>query len=107
MRCARNLVWGPVIEIDAPPVANAKGKGKAKGKTNAKAKGKAKGEAKVRPAGRLKPKRKANASVVIDTSPTTPPLPLKVCTRGARKPKDWEQELSLLEVSRRSLWHDM
>ena len=84
MRCARNLVWGPVIEIDAPPVANAKGKGKAKGKTNAKAKGKARGEAKVRPAGRLKPKRKANASVVIDTSPTTPPLPLKVCTQGMR-----------------------
>ena len=72
----------PMVRM--PPVANAKGKGKAKGKTNAKAKGKAKGEAKVRPAGRLKPKRKANASVVIDTSPTTPPLPLKVCTRGMR-----------------------
>ena len=100
MRCARNLVWGPVIEIDAPPVANAKGKGKAKGKTNAKAKGKAKGEAKVRPAGRLKPKRKANASVIIIT-PTTPPLPMKVCTQRAREHYDWEQELSLLEVKRR------
>ena len=80
MRCARNLVWGPVIEIDAPPVAKAKGKGKAKGKTNAKAKGNANGDTK-------KPNRKTNGSVTIDWH--------------------WEQELSLLEVSRRSLWHDM
>ena len=63
-----------------PPVANAKGKGKANGKDNAKAKGKANGETKVRPAG-LKPKRKANASVIINWH--------------------WEQELSLLEVKRR------
>ena len=80
MRCARNLVWGPVIEIDAPPVANAKGKGKAKGKDNAKAKGKATRDPRVRPVG-LKRKCKPNASVIINC--------------------DWEQDLSLQEVKRR------
>ena len=68
----------PMVRM--PPVANAKGKGKANGKDNAKAKGKANRDPRVCPVG-LKRKRKPNASVIINC--------------------DWEQDLSLQEVKRR------
>ena len=68
----------PMVRM--PPVANAKGKGKANGKDNAKAKGKAIRDPRVCPVG-LKRKRKPNASVIINC--------------------DCEQHLSLQEVKRR------
>ena len=69
----------PMVRM--PPVANAKGKGKANGKDNAKAKGKANGDPRNRPAG-IKPKRKAKKSTVILDC-------------------DWEGDLSLQETKRR------
>ena len=69
----------PMVRM--PPVANAKGKGKANGKDNAKAKGKANGDPRNRPAG-IKPKRNAKKpTVILDC--------------------DWEGNLSLQEAKRR------
>ena len=71
-------VNSPLLRM--PPVANAKGKGKANGKDNTKAEGKATRDPRVRPVG-LKRKRKPKASVIINC--------------------DWEQDFLFQEVKRR------